>query len=320
MSNAVQCADHSDSLNSGSSAESEQYAIRLQKAGIKGELIKLKKVAEDFHNDPLTLDLLAAYLNRWYAGRLNGLETIPVLLDEQPEGRGLRRLLAAFEIKLRGTSDMTLLYLLALSDRPVAQQHMKIVFRSTFMERWLTRRDDYVRFLGPLGRLNEEHWHWVIENLRRLNLLEPPIARQHDLLVVAEPIRRYFRNTLKLRSHTVFTQGSADMEKLSKDTVVDFRKRYQSTPEIKTWISAELQEQLDLEPLPAIVPETAEPAEKPVLWRREELDTAQNQLDALRQSLAALRAQTQRLTRQLSDKTMGTEKTDIATDAGQEPV
>ena len=47
--------------------------MQLQKAGIKGDQKKLKEVAKDFDCDPLTLDLLAAYLKRWYAGRLNGL-------------------------------------------------------------------------------------------------------------------------------------------------------------------------------------------------------------------------------------------------------
>ncbi|MEZ5536664.1 MAG: hypothetical protein R3F02_13695 [Thiolinea sp.] len=320
MSNAIQYADHSDSFKSGPAANENTFALQLQKAGIKGELKKLQKVAEDFGNDPLTLNLLAAYLNRWYAGRLNGLESIPVLLDEEKQGRSLRRILAAFEIKLRQTSDLTLLYLLSLSDRPVAQEHMKIVFRSSFMERWLTKRDDYVRFLGPLGRLNEEHWHWVIENLRRLHLLEAPIAKQHDLLMVAEPIRNYFRNKLKLRSRAVFLQGSADMEKLSKDTVVDFRKRYQSTPEIKTWISPELQQELDLEVESVELVKITKSKARPILWKHEELDTAQNQLAALRKSLAALKNQTQKLAQQLSDNKVSSGTQDIATGTGQELV
>lgn len=167
----------------------------------------------------------------------------------------------------------------------------------------------------PLGRLNEEHWHWVIENLRRLKLLEAPITKQHDLLVVAPPVRDYFRSNLKLRNTMVFRQATADMEKLSKDTVVDFRQRYQSTPEIKTWISPELQEQLDQE-----AAAQQEKEHKSVLWKREELDTAQQQLVALRESLGKLKSQTQQLTQHLA-ATAATEKnTDIVTEAGQQPV
>ncbi len=141
----------------------------------------------------------------------------------------------------------------------MVQRHMQVVFRSSFIERWLTKRDDYVRFLGPLGRLNEEHWHWVIENLRRLHLLESPI------------IRTYFRNKLQLRNQTVFKQGSADMEKLSRDTVVEFRQRYQSTPEIKSWISPELCEQLEQEVKQEaqqdnVAEKLTESQEEPVRW------------------------------------------------------
>ncbi|PIE00872.1 MAG: hypothetical protein CSA79_01870 [Thiothrix nivea] len=311
MVNAIQLAEHSDIHGSPAPAGQDRFAVQLQQAGIKGELTKLKQVAQDFDNDVLTLNLLAAYLNRWYAGRLNGLETIPVLLHSETTGQGLRRILAAFEAKLHGTSDITLLYLLTLSDRPVVQRHMQVVFRSSFIERWLTKRDDYVRFLGPLGRLNEEHWHWVIENLRRLHLLESPIAKQPDLLVVAEPIRTYFRNKLQLRNQTVFKQGSADMEKLSRDTVVEFRQRYQNTPEIKSWISPELCEQLEQEVKQEaqqdnVAEKLTESQEEPVRWRHEELSTAQEQLAGLRKSLAALKAHTQKLAHQLSDSSVDT--------------
>lgn len=315
MSSAVQYDYDEDSGDISPTLDDNKYALQLKEAGIKGEPKKLKEIAADFDNDPLTLSLLAAYLKRWYAGRLNGLETIPVLLDNIPEGRGLRRVLAAFEAKLRGTSDMTLLYLLSLSDRPIAHQHMKVVFHSTLMERWLTKRDDYVRFLGPLGRLNEEHWQWVIENLRRLNLLEAPIAKQHDLLVVADPVRDYFRNNLKLRSRMVFEQGTADMEKLSKDTVIDFRKRYQSTPEIKTRLSPELQKQLDLETRQEPEPVNAPQEEKPILWKQEELDTAQQQLLALRDSLSMLKSHTKKLAQHLAESNLENKTPDLSTEA-----
>lgn len=231
--------------------------------GVKGDLAKLEQVAHSFENDPLTLSLLSAYLRRWYAGRLNGLESIPVLFDQRPTGRALRRVLAAFEIKLAGASDMTLLYLLSLSDQPVPQLPMKVVFRSTFVERWLSRRDDYIRFLSPLGRLNEDHWHWVIENLRRLNLLAAPIPSHHDLLFVPERIRIYLREELRLKNPVAYKQGCADMDKLFRETVVSL---YIPEPE-----------------------SVIEEKPKPVLWEMKELDSAQQQVLALRCSLASLR-------------------------------
>lgn len=229
--------------------------------GIKGDAAKLDQVAQSFENDPFTLSLLSAYLKRWYAGRLNGLESIPVLFDQRPTGRALRRVLAAFQLKLAGASDMTLLYLLSLSDQPVPQLPMKLMFRSTFVERWLSRRDDYIRFLSPLGRLNEDHWHWVIENLRRLNLLEPAIPSHHDLLLVPERIRIYLREEMRLKNPVAYQQGCADMDKLFRETVV-----------------------------PMYAPEAVkEEKPKPVLWEMHELDSAQQQVLALRCSLASLR-------------------------------
>ncbi|MGB1010899.1 MAG: hypothetical protein ACPGVP_14350 [Thiolinea sp.] len=290
--NTLNVMDNTDSTD-------EQWLEQLIAAGLKGDRNQLTALADRFHTQPHLLELLTAYLKRWHAGRLNGLNTLPDLLTSKTDEDALALLLQAFENKLRGASDLTLLYLLSLSDRPVPQQHMKNMFRSTLMERWLTRRDDYVRFLAPLGRLNEEHWHWVVENLRRLQLLEQPIAGQHDLLFVAEPIRQYFRRNLRERSKSIFEQASADMQKLFQDTVVDFRQRYRETPEIKTWISPELQETLGLE--------TKEADPEAALWKAEELDTAQNQLSALRHSLSTLKAQTERLTEHLNHNITATE-------------
>ena len=277
----------------------EQVVDQLRSAGIKGSQTQLTDLARRLDYDEVAMQLLCAYLKRWYAGRLNGLDTLPTVTRSQPaEKLTLATILAAFENKLRGTSDLTLIYLLSLSDRPVVQVHLKNIFQSTLMERWLTRRDDYVRFLGPLGRLNEEHWHWVTENLRRLQLLEQPIAGQHDLLFVAEPIRHYFRSNLQQRSPDVYLQANTDMQKLSADTVVEFRQRYYSTPEIKTWISPELQAELNLQDSHDTTESASDPL-KPVLWRTEELDSAQQQLQGLREALRNMKQQTDRLNQQL---------------------
>ena len=259
----------------------------LMAAGLKGDLRKLEQTAASFGNDPLTLELLAAYLKRWYAGRLNGLETIPVLYDKQKSSPSpLRRVLAAFEQKLSGASDLTLLYLLSLSNIPVPQEHMKVVFRSTLLERWLTRRDEYVRFLGPLGRLNEDHWHWVIENLRRLKLLEAADSGQQDLLLVPARVREYFSSELKLRHHSVYIQARADMDKLFKETVVSLYERMPDRLEIRTYMPPDMQEKLAARDA---AEREARKKPAPVLWKEDELDKARQQLDSLRSSLAAMR-------------------------------
>ena len=260
--NPILTEDSSSTINTLPQVQVFEGGRFLLEQGVKGDLAKLEQVAYNFENDPLTLRLLSTYLRRWYAGRLNGIESIPILFDQRPNGRALRRLLAAFEVKLAGASDMTLLYLLSLSDHPVPQLPMKFIFRSTFVERWLSRRDDYVRFLAPLGRLNEDHWHWVIENLRRLNLLEPPIAGHHDLLLVPERIRLYLREELRLKNPVAYKQGSADMDKLFRENILPLY-----TPE----------------------PEIVEEKPQPVLWEMSELDSAQQQVLALRCSLASLR-------------------------------
>lgn len=283
-------------LTAEHTSSDQQWLVKLLlEAGLKGEHDALYALAQRFQQQPHTLRLIAAYLKRWYAGRLNGLETI-VGLAHCNNAEALGRVLSAFEHKLHATSDLTLLYLLSLSDCPVPQLSMKTVFRSTLMERWLTRRDDYARFLGPLGRLNTEHWHWVIENLRRLQLLEQAIPEQHDLLFVEAPIREHFRHKLRAYSTTIFEQASQDMDKLFQDTVVEFRQRYRTTPEIRTLISPELKTELALE---AQQHSPHDPHK--ALWKTAELDALQHDLVALRNSLGNLKIRTAHLAEQLRD-------------------
>ncbi|HPE59406.1 MAG: hypothetical protein KDI15_11670 [Thiothrix sp.] len=271
-------------------ADREQGLSLLSAAGIKGSPEQLKQVVERYQANTTALTLLATYLKRWYAGRLNGLDTLPPLprsTGTDPAVQAVRQVLAAFENKMQGSSDLTLLTLLSLSDQPVPQQPMKAVFRSTLMERWLTKRDEYVRFLGPLGRLSEEHWHWVIENLRRLKLLEQPGKGHHDLLELPQAVRDYFRTRLRTNSPEVFRQATADMEKLFRETVVDFY--YPGNhPAITT--------RLD----PMWEAKRREAREKrrrtlAILWQPTELDDAHQQVLALRKSLQALNEHSHRL-------------------------
>jgi len=271
-------------------ADQEQGLTLLSAAGIKGSPERLRQVVERYQANTMALSLLATYLRRWYAGRLNGLDTLPVLplsAGADPAIQAVRQVLAAFENKMQGSSDLTLLTLLSLSDQPVPQQPLKAVFRSTLMERWLTRRDEYVRFLGPLGRLSEEHWHWVIENLRRLKLLEPPRNGRHDLLELPPAVRDYFRTRLRTNSPEVFRQAEADMEKLFRETVVDFQYRH-GRPAVTT----------RLDPVWAAKRQAEREQRRrtlAILWQQTELDEAHRQVQALRQSLQSLSEHSRRL-------------------------
>ena len=97
------------------------------------------------------------------------------------------------------------------------------------------------------------------------------------------------------------------MDKLFKETVVDFRQRYLNTPEIKSWISPELRYSLEQEERQATA------SKKASLWKQDELNTAQNQLSALRNSLGTLKMQAERLQQQLLQGSDGYSSTDKIT-------
>ncbi|PID49374.1 MAG: hypothetical protein CR991_06405 [Proteobacteria bacterium] len=260
------------SMPNQSNALSKEFEI-LMSFGIKANQRALEGLISNFGSDPLTLHLLGAYLKRWYAGRLNGLESIPILNDPEVKYRGLRRILAAFQLKLHGTSDLTLLYLLSLSEQPVSQQALQLVFRSTLLKRWLSRHDEYQRFLTPLSRLNDKHWHWVIENLRRLQLLELEVSDEATYLLVPKPIRQFFYNELITKQYDVFQQAQADIARLFEDNIIvglDTKRLNSSSKSATTSLDAkELVREL--------------------LWKKDELNHLCKNLSALRDALAALR-------------------------------
>ena len=172
---------------------------------------KLTQLINDFDHDPLAIKLLISYLEYWHDSEISGLEQIPILHDSQAQDRNLRRLLCAFEYKFSGYAELTLLYLLSLSAKPVSLQQMEQTFHCPLIARLLTRGDEYQSFLMPLHKLNHDGWQDIVENLHNLGLLGYAESTQGTLLVIEPRICHYFRQKLETQKYRILQPAYRDM-------------------------------------------------------------------------------------------------------------
>ncbi len=139
------------------------------------------------------------------------MEQIPILYHRQPQDRSLRRLLSAFEQKISGTAEQTLLYLLSLSAKPISVEQMEQIFRRTFIARLFVRNSEYQKFLTPLSKLNRDGWHKTVERLHALHLLNYTESPQGLLLRLDSRIGDYFRQKLEIQKYRILQHAYKDM-------------------------------------------------------------------------------------------------------------
>lgn len=168
----------------------------LRFKGIQASDKKLLQLAVDFEQLPLTLTLLGGYLNIWHGGDWRQMEKIPVLMDQNPEGRQARRLLVANSFALRDQAGESLLYLLSLLCRPI---HIETINALTGkkpkwpIRLWGKRPDSLAELMRPLLRLNTQQLQHLIRQLQELGLL----AGKGRCLLAPQWVRDAFQRQFK---------------------------------------------------------------------------------------------------------------------------
>lgn len=195
-----------------------QCMARLQHAMPTQNDKKLVQLVNDFDQDPLAIELLISYLTHWHNGQLVGLEHIPVLHNNQKQDRSLRRMLSAFEYKFTDSAELTLLYLLSLSTKPVPQPMMEQLFKRTLKTKLFARNNEYQKFLAPLSRLSSRGWKKVVTNLYTLNLLNQSDSAQGKLLAIETRICHYFLENLRTQKYRIWQDAYDDILTATSET------------------------------------------------------------------------------------------------------
>lgn len=146
----------------------------LSYKGVQADTDRLCQTALDYGQNPLTLGLLGSYLSVWHQGDWRQMEKIPVLMDQQTDGRQARRILVANATELYGKPGEAILYLLSMLYRPTHWETLEALLGkerhwSLFSNK---HQDTYASLIGSFARLNQQKRYQTILQLRELGLLE----------------------------------------------------------------------------------------------------------------------------------------------------
>jgi hypothetical protein len=146
----------------------------LSYKGVQADTDKLRQIAVDYGQNPLTLGLLGGYLNVWHAGDWQQMEKIPVLMDQQADGRQARRILVANSTELQSQPSEAILYLLSMLYRPIHWDALETLLGKPQGWGLLQKKhqDTYASLIGSFARLNQKKRYLAILQLRELGLLE----------------------------------------------------------------------------------------------------------------------------------------------------
>jgi DNA polymerase III delta prime subunit len=149
----------------------------LSHKGVQADSEKLRQMAVDYGQNPLTLSLLGGYLSVWHAGDWQRMDQIPVLMDQQADGRQARRIIVANATELYGKPSEAILYLLSLLYRPVHWETLEALLsreRGWSLPPIFKRppQDNYASRIAGFLRLSQRKRYQAILQLRELGLLE----------------------------------------------------------------------------------------------------------------------------------------------------
>jgi len=159
----------------------------LKNLAIKGTDKELREAVENFDGHALALNLLGTYLATVHEGEIRKRDLVPRLTDEEEQGGHAKRVMKSYEIWLKGTLELDVLYLMGLFDRPAPGGAIKVL-----------REKPAIKGLADkLQGLSETNWQYAVKHLRDLRLLGQRDENDPDKLDCHPLIREHFGEKLK---------------------------------------------------------------------------------------------------------------------------
>lgn len=173
----------------------EKDGVALLRAiGVKGSEVELTKAVKEVAAHALALNLLGNYVKKVLSGDIRQRDKIPGLMAERNDGKHAEKMLAAYEIHLKGTPTLSVLYLLGLFDRPVSSGAIQCLKKANI--------------LGLTDQLGSDaDWCYAIDDLREQRLLNAPNPDYPDNLDCHPLIREYFGGQLQTQQPQAWRQA-----------------------------------------------------------------------------------------------------------------
>ncbi|MCP4692729.1 MAG: hypothetical protein GY859_32105, partial [Desulfobacterales bacterium] len=161
----------------------------LRVAGARGTDEELENATREFGRHALALNLLARYLRGIKGHHISSAGDIPALDIAEEKGMHPRRIMEAFEIRFGKGSEMDVLRMLGLFDRPAGKGAIDAIQAGDAISGLTERIHD----------LRESDWLRLLEKLRATGLLARKSDHRPDTLDCHPLVREHFGQ--KLRDH-----------------------------------------------------------------------------------------------------------------------
>ncbi len=156
-------------------------------AKIIGTAKEFKKAVNEVNGHALSLNLLAQYLSTYEDSDIRQRKNLKALADFPEENRDTQhafKVMAAYEKQLQGTTELQILYMLGLFDRPVSAGAIHYLRQAT------------IAHISDI-QINDQVFKAVIQRLRKQNLLNKENPEHPDTLDAHPLVREYFGKRLK---------------------------------------------------------------------------------------------------------------------------
>jgi len=164
----------------------ETGAKYLESLGVKGSEKELCNASHDFGGNALALTLLGNFLRIHCEGDIRRRDEVPSLFMEKKKGGHAIRVMKLYEKWLEKTSELDILYMMGLFDRPAPKQAIKEILKKPVIENLAKR----------LQNFSDHDWNNSLESLREARLILK--GGKQDKTLDAHPlVREYFGERLQ---------------------------------------------------------------------------------------------------------------------------
>jgi tetratricopeptide (TPR) repeat protein len=178
------------------SEEAGRYLLR--RLGVKrGSNAELEEAAEEFGGHALALSLLGSYLATVHDGEIRKRDLVGQLTEDEEKGGHAKRIMGSYEIWLKDTPELNILYLMGLFDRPAPGGAIDALKAEPPIE-GLTEK---------LQNLSDTKWKYAVKRQRDLRLLGQKDESDPDTLDCHPLVREYFGEKLQKGNPAAWRQA-----------------------------------------------------------------------------------------------------------------
>jgi tetratricopeptide (TPR) repeat protein len=190
---------HSVKLVELENLSSEEGIELLKYLGVKtGSEKDFKDAVKEVKGHALALNLLGTFIETVHDGDIRKRDKIEKLaIEEEEKGGHAKQVMKSYEIWLKGTAELDILYLMGLFDRP-AEKRAIDALRAKPIIKGLT---------DNLAGLSEEKWKYAVKHLRELHLLAQEEKDRPDDLDCHPLVREHFGEKLKKNKPDAWKEG-----------------------------------------------------------------------------------------------------------------